>query len=533
MRARRNVLILVVDVPSGSYGASTGVSGSATQHDTVQLTEAFVSADNTHWLSTLAQRAGLGDASGAGLNGTTPIFEAWQTVANSLGISQADVAREVAGALQLPVADLASADPAALTFLPEGPASTYGVLPLRATDRELIVATSNPLDFDAEREIAFLSSRRTVFEIAPPDALSPASENAYGKAADAKEALAREAAAAEAVPEAVAETVAEAEAAAEAAVAAAAEAEAMAAAAKAAAAAAAAEAAAEAIAEAVAKAAELEVITETEVIRAEPFDQEETETELAKEPSEKEEEETELIAERPSDQEAAEPSGYEGNEVEVAALLTGEDVDLEPGGRLRVFLRSLLRTILGVFHRLRTLLSFGSESSDSSEPAAETTSLQIEEETELVAERPSEPESEASPSIEWTPTSSASEAHILIVDDADGDRLVMSTILVKGGFEVSEADDGSTALPFLDDVDGIDAILLDLQMKEMDGLETLKAIRKSKKTRAVPVVILTASQDPEDERQLLQAGADDYLRKPVDPLQLIDRVRAVLRRAQL
>ena len=98
---------------------------------------------------------------------------------------------------------------------------------------------------------------------------------------------------------------------------------------------------------------------------------------------------------------------------------------------------------------------------------------------------------------------------------------------------MSEADDGRTAIPILFNGEGIDAILLDLQMKEIDGLEMLKTIRKSKKTSAIPVVILTKSEDPEDERRLLQAGADDYLRKPVDPSQLIDRIRAVLRRARL
>ena len=259
--------------------------------------------------------------------------------------------------------------------------------------------------------------------------------------------------------------------------------------------AAAAEAAATAMAAAVARIAELEVVRETEAIRAEP-------------------------------------SGYEESEVEVTVSVTGEDVLLERGGRLRIFIRSLLRTLLGVFHRLRKLLSFGSESADSSEPAAGTTSLQIEEERKLIAEPPS-PESRAYPGTEWTPASSASEAHILVVDDAEGDRQVLSTILVRGGFVVSEADDGSTALALLDDAEGIDAILLDLQMNEMDGLAMLETIRKSKKTRAVPVVILTGSQDPGDERRLLQAGADDYLRKPVDPFQLIDRIRAVLRRAQL
>ena len=67
----------------------------------------------------------------------------------------------------------------------------------------------------------------------------------------------------------------------------------------------------------------------------------------------------------------------------------------------------------------------------------------------------------------------------------------------------------------------------------MDGLETLEHIRQSDKTREIPVVIMTSSANPEDERNLLKAGADDYLRKPVDPLQLLNRTRAALRRAQL
>ncbi|MEE8198157.1 MAG: response regulator, partial [Thermoplasmata archaeon] len=113
------------------------------------------------------------------------------------------------------------------------------------------------------------------------------------------------------------------------------------------------------------------------------------------------------------------------------------------------------------------------------------------------------------------------------------DRLLMRTVLTSSGFTVSEADDGSTALPFICEGEDIDAILLDLRMKEMDGLETLRAIRESEENGALPVVILTGSQEPDEERQLLEAGADDYLRKPVDPLQLIARVRAVLRRARL
>ena len=487
-------------------------------NDSIQLTEDFVSAENTHWLSTLAQRAGLGDASGAGLTSTTPIFEAWQTVANSLGISQADIARGIAGALHLQVADLGSADPAALTFLPQGPASTYGVLPLRATDRELSVATSNPLDFDAEREIGFLSSRRTVFEIAPPEALSPALKEAYRRAADAKEALDREEAASDSAAEATTPVAATAEAVAT-------------------------EAAA---AEVATEAPEPEEITETEIIRAEPFDQATTTELILEEPSEQEAAETEsvapemeLILEEAPEQETSdteliteEPFEHEEYEIDVTAPVKGESLEIAPDSGPGGFIRSLLRTLLGFVHRLRALIGLRTESSVSSEPEAETTAVSSFKRF-LVKFGGKAPEPEAPPGTDLQPEESPSEGHILIVDDDEGERLLIRTILTTQGFEVSEADDGSPALSLLREEEGIDAILLDLQMKEMDGLETLEEIRKSKKTRSLPVVILTASSDPEKERELLNAGADDYLRKPVDPLQLIARIKAVIKRAQL
>ena len=102
----------------------------------------------------------------------------------------------------------------------------------------------------------------------------------------------------------------------------------------------------------------------------------------------------------------------------------------------------------------------------------------------------------------------------------------------KNGFSVSEADDGTTALLLLQLADDIDAVLLDLMMTSMDGLEVLNRVRKGRKTAGLPVVILTASKDPEDEQRLLRAGADDYLRKPVDPHQLVNRMNAVLKRSR-
>ena len=132
----------------------------------------------------------------------------------------------------------------------------------------------------------------------------------------------------------------------------------------------------------------------------------------------------------------------------------------------------------------------------------------------------------------WQPERTSSKGHILVVDDDPGGRMLMRTVLEKNGFLVSEADDGTTALPLLQLADDIDAVLLDLMMTSMDGLEVLKRVRKGRKTAGLPVVILTSSKDPEDEQRLLRAGADDYLRKPVDPHQLVDRVNAVLKRSR-
>ena len=127
-----------------------------------------MSAAITHWLATVALRAGLGDAMNSGVSDVTPVEKAWPWVADFLKIPQSELAEGVGQALRLPVADLSAADPAALAFLPKDQAERLNVFPLRVSDRELVVATSDPLDFEAEREVGFLSSRRTVSEVAPP-----------------------------------------------------------------------------------------------------------------------------------------------------------------------------------------------------------------------------------------------------------------------------------------------------------------------------------------------------------------------------
>ena len=122
---------------------------------------------------------------------------------------------------------------------------------------------------------------------------------------------------------------------------------------------------------------------------------------------------------------------------------------------------------------------------------------------------------------------------ILIVDDDPEDRLLVRTILHKNGFRVEEARDGQEALALLGSGEDHSLVVLDLEMPGLDGREVLSRVRSSGETMALPVIVLTGSPDPEDEYRLMEGGADDYLRKPLDPPRFIARIRAALRRARM
>ena len=96
-----------------------------------------------HWLATVAQRAGLPNAADLTLQEDTPLDAAWQDVADAGGVSQPELATLIAEHLRLPIADLGTADAAALAVLPEAVAHKYGAFPVRLTDRTLTVATAS------------------------------------------------------------------------------------------------------------------------------------------------------------------------------------------------------------------------------------------------------------------------------------------------------------------------------------------------------------------------------------------------------
>jgi type II secretory ATPase GspE/PulE/Tfp pilus assembly ATPase PilB-like protein/ActR/RegA family two-component response regulator len=124
--------------------------------------------------------------------------------------------------------------------------------------------------------------------------------------------------------------------------------------------------------------------------------------------------------------------------------------------------------------------------------------------------------------------------HVLLVDD-DGTTRNIARALIEAhlGYKVSESPDGSDALLRLARGEVFSLMILDLDMPILGGREVLRSLRQSIATVGLPVIVLTGTPDPNAEIELMEMGADDYIRKPIDPKRLQTRVKATLRRAGL
>jgi CheY-like chemotaxis protein len=122
------------------------------------------------------------------------------------------------------------------------------------------------------------------------------------------------------------------------------------------------------------------------------------------------------------------------------------------------------------------------------------------------------------------------DKRVLIVDDDMRNIFALSTVLEEHDMRILSADNGRDAIAILQRQPDIDIVLMDIMMPEMDGMETIREIRKLPRWRDLPIIAVTAKAMKGDREKCLEAGAWDYLSKPVDVEALLAALRAWLHR---
>lgn len=119
---------------------------------------------------------------------------------------------------------------------------------------------------------------------------------------------------------------------------------------------------------------------------------------------------------------------------------------------------------------------------------------------------------------------------ILVVDDDKNTRLLLKAVLQAENYTVFTAENGEDALNVMDR-EHIDLVVLDIMMPKMDGYEFTKTLRESNNN--LPVLMVSAKQLPADKRKGFLSGTDDYMTKPIDEVEMLLRIKALLRRARI
>lgn len=123
-----------------------------------------------------------------------------------------------------------------------------------------------------------------------------------------------------------------------------------------------------------------------------------------------------------------------------------------------------------------------------------------------------------------------SHFNILVVEDEEAIREMLTLVLQQADFNVQQARDAKQAQMKIDQTQP-DLILLDWMLPEITGIEWTRRLKKEESLKNIPIILLTARGEEEDKIRGLEIGADDYVTKPFSPKELIARIRAVLRRS--
>jgi CheY-like chemotaxis protein len=116
---------------------------------------------------------------------------------------------------------------------------------------------------------------------------------------------------------------------------------------------------------------------------------------------------------------------------------------------------------------------------------------------------------------------------VLVVDDMFTSRLWLIKILENDGYRIIEAASGVEALQQIE-AEHPDLVIMDMQMPEMDGIECCRRIKADEHLSAIPVVMITYSNDEDCQKQAIRAGCDAFLCKPIQKIRLLGKVRYLL-----
>lgn len=120
--------------------------------------------------------------------------------------------------------------------------------------------------------------------------------------------------------------------------------------------------------------------------------------------------------------------------------------------------------------------------------------------------------------------------HILVVDDDKNTRKLLKAVLENESYKVFTAENGEAALEVMDK-QHIDLVVLDIMMPKMDGYEFTRTLREC--SNNLPILMVSAKQLPSDKKHGFLVGTDDYMTKPIDEEEMLWRIKALLRRAQI